>query len=95
MMRNYKVHTVVRQIWFLGLVAMALLAVWGVLLNVGLPVGQEKTDQILVHVRNQEGCKVIIWKFTSIPQSRDCWNEKGTSGSKAEFEKLRGNKQGG
>lgn len=43
----------VSQIWFLGLAIMVLLVIGGVKLNLGLPVDQGKTDQILVHVQNQ------------------------------------------
>jgi hypothetical protein len=42
------------QCWFVGLVMMALLVVGGVELNPGPAVKQEKLDQILTHVRNQE-----------------------------------------
>jgi hypothetical protein len=42
------------QCWFVGLVIMVLLVVGDVELNPGPTVEQEKLDQILTHVRNQE-----------------------------------------
>jgi hypothetical protein len=49
-----------RQCWFVGLVIMVLLVVGRVELNPGPTVEQEKIDQILTHVRNQEKESKVI-----------------------------------
>jgi hypothetical protein len=49
-----EVETTGKLFWFLGLVIITLLVTEGVELNSGPPTGQEKIEQILTHVRNQE-----------------------------------------
>jgi hypothetical protein len=48
---------------FVGLVMMVLLAAGGVELNPGPTVEQEKIDQILTHMRNQERESKVIKSF--------------------------------
>jgi hypothetical protein len=53
---------------FLGLVVMVLQVTGRVLVNLGPPVEQRKTNHSLVHVRNQ---KEKVTKFIRDPRSRN------------------------
>jgi hypothetical protein len=48
------------KMWFLGVVVAVLLVMGGVEVNPGPQVEQEKIDQILVYVKNQEKESKII-----------------------------------
>jgi hypothetical protein len=57
---GWKVDTDGWQTWFWGLLLIVLLVIGGVEANLGLPVEQEKIDQILIHMRKQEKESKVI-----------------------------------
>jgi hypothetical protein len=65
------------QTWFWGLVLIVMLVIGGVEVNPGPPVEQEKIDQILIHMQNQEKESKSGKKFTRDPQPRNGRNEEG------------------
>jgi hypothetical protein len=67
---------------------MTLLLIEGVELNPGPPAGQEKIDQILTHVRNQEECKVIKTLLESHNQKIAEMKKKRTNALGSKFEKF-------
>jgi hypothetical protein len=76
------------QCWFVGLVIMVSLVVGGVELNPGPTVEEEKVDQILTHVRNQERESKVIKKLLETHNHESGEIKNGNKELVVKFEKL-------
>jgi hypothetical protein len=85
--KGLKVEMVGWKTWFWGLLQIVMLVIGGVEVNPGPPAEQEKTNQILIHMRNQEKDSKVLNLLQTHNQEM-AKMKKGTNVLSLKFEKL-------